>query len=73
MLTGKLYKHLSNTDIALVADSIVDVEDGLLLAIRWYNIVNRSNIFFINYDEVKIKNNDISKWEEVNVSTRGVF
>jgi|LakMenEpi03Aug12_release.lakeMendotaPanAssembly.Ray.scaffolds.fasta_scaffold3982467_1 hypothetical protein len=73
MILGEPYKHKSNTDVAFVADSIVDQQDRLILAVRWYNIVNQSNIFFINYDEIEIKNADIEKWERINVSTRGVF
>lgn len=73
MKTNTLYKHKNNTDVAFVADSIVDLHDHLILAIRWYNIVNLSNLFFIDYDEIKIKKTQIKKWELVNVSTRGIF
>lgn len=73
MEANTLYKHINNTDVAFVADSVVDLDDHLILAIRWYNIVNLSNLYFIDYDEIKINKSKIKKWERVNVSTRGVF
>lgn len=73
MKVSQLYKHVSTTDVALVPEKINKVEDKLHLRVKWFNVVDKENIFFIDYDEVVIEEADLDKWEELNVSSRGVF
>lgn len=73
MLPNTLYKHKNNTDVAFSPISVRQQDKSLLLFGRWYNIVNPTNVFFIEDDEITIKLSDVDKWEEVNVSTRGIF
>jgi len=73
MIPNTLYKHINNTDVGFVPVSVTRRKSDLILFGRWYNIVNPTNVFFIDDDEITIKLSDIDKWEEVNVSTRGIF
>ena len=73
MIPNTLYKHKNNTDVAFAPISVVRREKDLLLFGRWYNIVNPTNVFFISDDEISIKLADVQKWEEFNVSTRGIL
>lgn len=43
-----LYKHKSNTDVAFQVTSIGFTSDSQLLSVRWFNIVNTDNIFYID-------------------------
>lgn len=73
MVTRVLYKHVCNTDTGFIADQIVLLEDALILEVNWFNIVNLSNIFPIGKDRITINLSEIDKWEQVDVSTRGIF
>lgn len=73
MTPNTLYKHIYNTDVGFAPISVKRSEKDLVLFGRWYNIVNPTNVFFLGDDQITINLSDIDKWEEINVSTRGIF
>ena len=64
-----LFKHISNRDIAFRIDSpSVSKQYGeYQFAVTWFNVVNPTNVYFIDYDLIKIKTSDLHKWESINV------
>lgn len=73
MKANCFYKHTNNTDVVMFVDKSLNKNDSLLLEVRWFNIVNSSNVFLINNDIVEVKKSDLKNWELFDVSTRGVF
>lgn len=60
-----MYKHINNTDVAFVPLQLEKESDTALTYYgKWYNIVNVP--YFIQYDEITIKTNDLTNWKEYN-------
>lgn len=57
----KLYKHKNNTDVAFKINQTKEDKNYLHLQISWYNIVSKP--FFIDYDEIKIRKEDVKNWQ----------
>jgi hypothetical protein len=61
----KLYKHINNKDIAFMPmDLEKENQEGLTFYGKWYNIVHIP--FFIDYDTITVKTNDLPNWKEFN-------
>lgn len=73
MKPNELYKHLNNTDVAFLVETVVEEKNHLRLTGEWVNIVNRNNLFVVQKDDITINNFDLKNWEHFNVSTRGIF
>ncbi len=55
-----LYKHKFNTDVAFSEQyRYTDYNKKIIkLKVRWFNIVNPKNIYFIDNDYIQIKSED---------------
>lgn len=69
MQPNKHYKHISNTDVAFVPSVIMHGEKDLRMFGTWVNIVNPSNVYQIDVDEIIVNISDLDKWEQIDVST----
>lgn len=67
MRIGQLYKHVNNTDVALMPIKHpfkVPGKDRYKIKISWYNVVNPVNIFPCGVTEtVTIRSEDIQNWK----------
>lgn len=61
MKKGYCYKHINNKDVCIYVNNITDFEDKLYVNVSWYNIVFKP--FFIDFDGVFIKKEDIKNWK----------
>jgi len=65
MENNKLYKHISNTDVGFMPITLEkETPESLTFYGKWFNIVNEP--FFINYDEITVKSQDLNNWKEFN-------
>lgn len=61
----QMYKHYNGRDVALVPVSIISInENSIKYKVKWYNVVDR--IYFIDNDEVEIRNCDFKDWKIIN-------
>lgn len=63
MIPFEIYKHVNNTDVALVPVRMTHSEEFLEIYCRWVNIVNSKHIFDMGVmDKVFIKKDDLHEW-----------
>jgi hypothetical protein len=65
MKINVLYKHVNNTDVSFMPYQIKEEDDALLIRGGWFNIVNESDAFLIETDEIKILKKDLPKWKRL--------
>lgn len=64
MIRYKMYKHINNTDVALVPMKIYYVPEKRIykLTVRWINIVLKRNIDLGITQKIIIKADDMPNW-----------
>ena len=66
MVLGKLYKHKNCTDVAielLRQPSFVKENSLYKMKVRWFNVVNPDNIYYICEGNIEIKKEDLKNWK----------
>jgi hypothetical protein len=67
MKLNKLYKNAYCLNVAFkVLEIIEDNGTSLILYGSWYNVGTKDHGFFIDYDEISIKKDDIKNWRCLN-------
>lgn len=68
MRKGELYKHINGRDCAIMPLDIRYSTRGVYkVRVRWFNIVNKENIFDMNcIDKIEIKKEHIHNWKIIN-------
>lgn len=73
----QLYKHIRNTDVAMmpVKMHFIAPKNGYKIRCRWFNIVNPNNVFDMHVgdrgtDDVFVKKEDMNNWRPYDVSVQ---
>lgn len=64
MEANKVYKHINGRDAAIkIIRILYDSEGNAYCRVVWINIVNRFRIYYLDVEDIKIKKEDLSKWQ----------
>ena len=62
----ELYKHKNGRDVAILpVDIRYSTREVYKVKVKWYNIVNPNNVYFISDGRIEIKKEHLFDWKEI--------